>query len=228
MKNVINLSLDIETLSLQPDAAIISLAVLPFNIHDAENLDKVPWTDEHGRTLSLDCDTFVRSVNATSCATLGMHFDMETIRWWQNNSDESKLALFSAKESLIGEALEELSDYMQNIRASVPGCELRIWAQGTDFDIPILKSAYQKALSTSQVPWRHTELRDARTYILTILEQLGADMAHPYDYLKPYRPKQEKDWVKHDALLDARQTAINVALCHRFLSQRFSAVTSFD
>lgn len=225
-KNIIHLCIDLETLSLQPDAAIIQMVALPFNPEEPENIDHVTWTHPDGQQRTLDLEPYYCSVNATTCALYGMHFDMDTVRWWSQASSEAKMAIYSARVEHIHDALEGLVNYLQSIRNQVPDSQLRIWTQGTDFDVPILRSAFFRVLSMADTPWHRTELRDARTYCLTVLELMGADMQKPYDFLDPYRPKEEAEWVRHDALLDARRTAINVALCHRFLSPRFSDAAS--
>lgn len=226
MKNIINLCLDLETLSLQPDAAIIAIAAVPFNLGNSEQPFVIPWRDEQGSVHSLDCDSYVCTVNATTCALYGMHFDMDTVRWWSRSAEEAKLSLTATPPVHIHEALEGLIDYLQYLRSAVPGCELRIWTQGTDFDVPILKSALFRVLSMPDVPWHRTELRDARTYIHVVTEMLGVGKEKMYEFLSSHYPAGAPTWVKHSAESDARRTAINVSLCHRFLSQRFSDAAS--
>lgn len=70
MKDIVNVVVDVETMSLRPDAAIVSLAAVPF---DPEcSLEGTPFLEEG----------FYEVVNATTCALYGMRFDMDTVSWW--------------------------------------------------------------------------------------------------------------------------------------------------
>lgn len=200
MKQRINIVIDLETASLQSDAAILSIAAQVFDPMALVNgPNSLPFPPE-GKSPSPQ---FMAVVNVASCITAGLHFEMETVKWWSERSDEAKASIL-ATPVLLASALEELSKWLDLLRSTLD-CEVRIWCQGTDFDIPILTNAYR--VCGLPLPWRHTDVRDARTFILEELEMLFGPEEKPYDRI----PAMDEEWVTHSALSDARRTAWNIA-----------------
>lgn len=191
MKKYIDIAVDIETLSCQSDAAIISLAAVPFD-KSAEKLEQV----------YVDGRYYYEVVNATTCAMAGMHFDTSTVAFWQSQPDEAKRDFYTVNAASIREALEGFVDYLEQLKQG-DDVELRIWCQGAHFDEPILRNAILKVLGTCP-PWDYRSVRDARTYILEAIAEKRPEEEDPYSLL----PKL--DGVKHNALWDARQLAVNV------------------
>lgn len=187
-----NIALDIETLSTQPTAAIISIAARVFTFS--------------GGALKGEDSKFSCLVDAASCAMEGMHFDMDTVRWWEQQSDDAKAPYeaMSGQCIPICKALDSLTKFIDQIRATSPNNKILIWCQGTDFDIPILKHAYHKCLMWKE-PWFHHELRDARTFIHTTIGLIRPDVEDPYSLI-PKNP----DWNPHEALSDVDQLIWNV------------------
>ena len=200
MKQRINIVIDLETASLQSDAAICSIAAQVFDpMALLNNSLALPFPPE-GKSPSPQ---FSAVVNVASCITAGLHFEMETVKWWSERSDEAKASIL-ATPVLLASALEELSKWLDLLRSHFD-CEVRIWCQGTDFDIPILTNAYR--VCGLPLPWRHTDVRDARTFILEELEMLFGPEEKPYDRI----PAMDEEWVTHSALSDARRTSWNIA-----------------
>ena len=200
MKQRINIVIDLETASLQSDAAICSIAAQVFDpmalINDPNCLPFPP-------VKTSPSPQFEAVVNVASCITAGLDVDKPTCRWWSERSDEAKASIL-APPVLLASALEELSKWLDLLR-SHREWEVRIWCQGTDFDIPILTNAYR--VCGLPLPWRHTDVRDARTFILEELEMLFGPEDQPYDRI----PAMDEEWVLHSALSDARRTAWNIA-----------------
>lgn len=226
MKQVINIVVDIETLSLQSDAAIVSIAAVPFNpngqipkgdepvefgVFDVYCRDK-----ECGKCIITDQGYFYEVVNATSCALAGMHIDMDTVQWWSKQDEEAKAALLSRSAMTIGEAMNALHNYLEGMKNAFDA-DIKIWAQGSDFDFPILKNAYRKVMKDAKLPWEHYQQRDARTHILEILEKVYGVEEKPYSRI-PDEPLADK-FVKHSAWHDARRTAWNIAYVNWLLEQ---------
>lgn len=134
---------DIETLSTQSSAVILSIGALKF-----DRSESLP--------LSPDVmDSFYVRVARESCEVLGMHVDPDTVRWW--NSQE---------ESIRHEALEDTSerltikDALTKLTAWIGRSEL-VWGHGDDFDCVILSEAYRRC--DMKVPWKFWNTRDTRT-----------------------------------------------------------------
>lgn len=215
----INVVVDIETLSLRPDAAIISIAAVPF-ILDKELLEKcekagcsgVPAFDEmvvKGVMYPENFDAFYESIDATSCAMAGLAFDMETVKFWSEMPDEAKSAIMEKPRVSIRQALEDFVAYLDNLKAQHKADELIIWIQGSDFDIPVLKNAMYKVLGLTPetLPWKHRNIRDARTFMLESLSLVYPDtpVNELYDKLLPY-----DGLTKHNSLHDCTWTALNI------------------
>lgn len=119
--------IDLETLGLSNDAAIMSVGAVCF--------------DHAGNTI----DQFYEEVGAASNLALGRTIDPSTLQWWLENDAEEIIRLMSYDGSII--------DAVQNFREWVsvhdPVC---VWSCGTDFDISILNSfggmpwAYHQAM----------------------------------------------------------------------------------
>ena len=88
-----------------------------------------------------------------------------------------------------------------------------LWAQGSDFDFPILRNAYDAC--GQKEPWHRTQMRDARSYLLEMLEFLFGQREAPYDAI-PDMPQEE--WVRHSALSDARKMAWNVSFVKSYMA----------
>ena len=214
----INVVVDIETLSLRPDAAIISIAAVPFML-DKESLDNnnkygytgVPAFDE--MTKDISCPEgyapFYETIDATSCAMAGLAFDMDTVKFWSEMPDEAKSAIMEKPRVSIRQALEDLVAYLENLKAQHKADELIIWVQGSDFDIPVLKNAMYKVLGLTPetLPWKHRTIRDARTFMLESLSLVYPDtpVKELYDKLLHF-----DKLTKHNSLHDCVWTALNI------------------
>ena len=199
--NTIHIALDIETLSTRSTAAVISIAAKCFTFSDSEE--------------PLPLGVFFKTVNATTCAMYGLHFDQDTVNWWQRQSEDAKRVHLQMGDIAvtIRDALLSLNEYYKsacNLAKSL-GQKPLIWCQGTDFDIAILRNAYQTVLGTD-VPWPHADVRDSRTFIHSIAGLLHPEAADPYSLI-PKNP----DWHPHDALSDCDQLIWNVRHISRLL-----------
>ena len=194
--NTIHIALDIETLSTRPTAAIISIAAKCFTF--SEQQEEIPL------------GVFFKTINATTCAMYGLHFDVETIGWWQRQSEDAKRVHLQMSDIAvtIRDALLSLKEYYRSACKLMEPSQQRplIWCQGTDFDIAILRNAYQVVIGTD-TPWPYGDVRDSRTFIHAIAGLVRPDVDDPYSII-PRNP----DWHPHDALSDCDQLIWNV--CH--------------
>ncbi len=205
MKKVINISLDIETLSRKEDAAMISIAAIPFDKYSIDEYpDKCP-KELLGKGGCASIEHYYEVINATSCALLGMNFEMETVRFWQKQEDQAKAELLGNNAVTIGYAMDGFVNYLTLIKEKYD-VDIHIWAQGIDFDMPIIRNAIRTAIGANEFPWKYNQVRDARTWILENIELLHGELEDPYSVL----PKYEGNGVKHSALYDAERTAFNI------------------
>ena len=138
-----DIMIDIETLSTETNALILTIAAVKFNLEN----DKI------------EMDTFYYRIDRESCEKLGMHVDENTIKWWKSQKEDVKREAFEDKDRFgIKFVLLKLSEFVKN-----GNC---FWSHSPNFDYVILESAYKKC--NIQPPWKFWQLRDTRTvYDLT-------------------------------------------------------------
>ena len=139
--------IDLETLSLRPDAAIIQVAAVEFE----------PIT---GGKIKVGVNAFIRSVDVFGQSR---HSDPETIDWWRERTAEGSGVFI---ESATGKsavklpmALSLLNEWWQERY----NAGTMVWSHGAAFDIPILTHAYLQAGYPS-APWHYRSVRDTRTH----------------------------------------------------------------
>lgn len=226
MKQRINIVVDIETLSLSTEAAILSIAAVPFNPNGGPFEGGQCLVEKEGDLFLHDVaelEPFYEVINATSCALQGMHIDMNTVNWWAGQSEEAKAELLSREPMRIGEAMNAFHNYLVGMQNAYDA-EIIVWAQGSDFDFPVLKNAYRRVMKDAELPWKYWQQRDARTFILTRLEEHFGIESKPYERI-PSMPVPE-GWVRHSALSDARHTAWSIAYVNSLCRSSSEAVTS--
>lgn len=135
--------LDIETLSTQPDAVVLSIGAAQFQLSPAF---------EDGPRFG---NKVIILPNLREQIDLARHVDMGTVHWW-NRLPPTARAHWSANypEHCLDESYKLLNDIMA-------GSET-IWAHGTDFDIGVLRTLFKST------PWKYNSVRDARTIYRTI------------------------------------------------------------
>lgn len=139
-----HIMLDLETLSLRPNAAILSIGAVKFSRDEGV-------VDEFYRTILLE-----------SSMESGGAVDADTIRWWMKQEDNSR------KEVAMGctpirAALGAFSSWYRNNPQEYP-----IWGNGAPFDNVILREAYIR--EGAEAPW---DFRKDRCYRTVAAENPG-------------------------------------------------------
>lgn len=138
---MIETMIDIETLSTEPNACILTIGAIKFNRNDnIIEIDKM--------------EKFYKKIDIESCKKLKLHIDKKTIKWWEQQSESAKKEAFEGddRESL-DKVLDELSIFVKDSKY--------IWANSINFDTVILENAYKK--SKKEIPWKFYNLRCCRT-----------------------------------------------------------------
>ena len=138
--------IDLETLSLRPDAAIIELAAVEFE-------------PVRGGNIHVD-----RALNL-SVAWCGQkrHIDPDTLDFWCERTirgNEVFINSCSNKALSLRPALVQLVEWW---RSASP--VQAVWSHGAAFDIPILTHAFMQ--ERYDTPWSHRLVRDTRTLYYT-------------------------------------------------------------
>jgi hypothetical protein len=132
--------IDLETMGTRPDAAIVSIAAVEFDI----------TTGEFGRK-------FYEKVELQSCLDLGMTVDGATIMWWLNQDEAARRELRNGQRNLNW-VLFKLTHFLAACQ------EGQVWGNGISFDLAILSNAYRAV--GQQRPWSHRVERDMRTMVM--------------------------------------------------------------
>lgn len=133
-----HLMVDLETLGTSPDAAVISIGAVKFDL-DSDTIDD---------------DGFYASISIESNLVAGRRIDEDTLLWWLQQSKAAQAVFFEPKEAL-GSALESFADWLEHDKRYV-------WSNGADFDLPILAHAFRS--HGMDVPWQFWNSRCVRTY----------------------------------------------------------------
>lgn len=124
---------NLETLGLTPDSVILSIGAVVF--------DEAAIYSEHHWVLDLDQP--------------GRRIDAGTVKWWMKQNEAARSAIFSAKEIwMLYRAIDEFNNLFD--------ADARVWANGANFDIPILENVYTNAFDQS-TPWKYKNTRCYRT-----------------------------------------------------------------
>lgn len=160
MKIPKRLSIDIETLSLKSDAAILQIGACIF---DHENIHEM---------FSITIDPIL---------TPGRR-DLSTWEWWQKQSLDVRNDVFSGKTTPWDAAIE-FQDWLERV-----GSLDEIWANPPGFDIVILRNWYQAIGSNAMdkaLPFRQE--RDYRTVrALARAKGVITEGAHLEEGLSPH------------------------------------------
>ena len=153
--------LDLETMGKLPTAAITSIGAVRFD----------PMGDWLG-------DSFHIHVSLENCLRSGLTADASTILWWIAQSDDARATLVAGQCSAapLVTALEALAAWMP--------ADAIVWCNGTSFDLPILKHAYNRIGMPE--PWACFNECDLRT-----LKRMNPDL------------RIERTGTAHNALHDA-------------------------
>lgn len=177
-----HIMIDFETLSTNPNAAVISLGAVAFTKD------------------GLTGEEFYVNVDGEDCKRLGLHVSESTLQWWAQQSQEAKAALETDKKTLL-EALTAFSHWVKAVGGT------HVYGNGADFDNPILKSCYEAIQadipfkpfngrcyrtlkSIDKVPsmskrqgTHHNALDDAKSQAIHLLEIRAYMLENPVDIL---------------------------------------------
>lgn len=115
----LQLMIDIESMSTEPDAAILSIGACTFYLHgDGPE------------------DTFYTSITLESNEKEKRHFSASTMTWWLSQKPEALAALFDGAIPLRL-ALTQFTRWASNTPTKVT----EVWANDPDFDVVIIRQA---------------------------------------------------------------------------------------
>jgi hypothetical protein len=128
--------IDTETLGTTPGSVILSIGAVMFG------------------PAGLG-DEFYAPISLASCTAAGLTIDPGTVAWWMKQSDAARAAAFRDDAEPLPVVLEQFTAWLNLVEAERP------WAQGANFDPPLLEAAYRACGMTP--PWKFWAVRDTRT-----------------------------------------------------------------
>ncbi len=131
-----DLMVDLETLSTENNAAILSIGAVYFDIKTGDIGTK-----------------FYVNIDLQSCLDVGLEISGTTVEWWLNQDPKAIDALLSDKHN-IHNALYMFRAFFE------PGAY--IWGNSARFDLGILANAY--AAIGTKIPWSFRNERCFRTF----------------------------------------------------------------
>ncbi|TXE33228.1 3'-5' exoribonuclease [Serratia marcescens] len=157
-----HIMLDLETMDKTPTAAIAAIGAVAFDL-----------------TTGTLGKQFYQRVDIESSQQRGGTIGADTVKWWLRQPAEARSEVVADNAVSIEYALHEFACFItrntpyQLLSPPTRNPQVRIWAQGTDFDLPIITSAMQRI--NMQVPWDYWSVSDART-ITTAAKEHGIDL----------------------------------------------------
>jgi DNA polymerase III epsilon subunit-like protein len=129
---MLNIMIDLETMSTEVNAAILSIGAVEMNFE----------TKELGRE-------FYVNVVLSSCLKLGMHRSQSTLEWWSKDENKAARDMLTKDAVSIESAVSSFNAWCAEL--AEPD-NLAPWSNGAGFDIPILANAIR--ICGKQVPWK--------------------------------------------------------------------------
>ena len=130
--------IDIETLSTEFDAVIISVAAVRFDLSTGER----------------ESNDFYCRIDKQSCVDVGLKIDPETVDWWMNQEDNAR------NEFLRNNDRYSLQESLKKLSVFIPK-NAKVWSNGSTFDLVIIRNAYK--VCKMDLPWEFFNERDVRT-----------------------------------------------------------------
>lgn len=219
MEKHLDFTIDFETCALTANAAVMQVAVVPWNRGDGVD----PFL---GRDVA---EPFVGYVDLRTCVVDGFDFDPATVKWWSERSGKAKDAVTKGLAEPVTDVLMGVLDYIRGIVAQFQLESVCLWCQGEDVDIAILRNMCRKYDVDLEDIVPHTSFRDCRTVILEAAlreaersvqgkSTMAAGIVLPsqvlagsYDTYRMFAPLPERyaDGEAHDALFDAVRSSWN-------------------
>lgn len=152
-----DLSFDLETLGVEPDALILSIGAVRFDRK----------TGELG-------GEFYRLIDLSGYLGSQGTINVSTVVWWMQQNDQARADVFGKDLPRVPMA-QSLADFRDFCR----GAET-YWQRG-DTDAQWLGNAYRRWGAQQELPWKFWQLRDQRTLAVEfghLIEKAGRGTAH--------------------------------------------------
>lgn len=209
----IDITVDLETCALSPNAAVMQIAA-------------VAWDREANQISNLfpkASFVFNMKIDLRSSWLLGLDFDPKTQKWWTERDKKAKERLSKDIAYPLEEAMGSFFEWIDDMKEALDADHVCLWAQGSDFDIAILRNICCKM--DIKLPINCHDFRDARTFIAEVANLVFTRESNAclYDHQNIYSNipdyNEMEPGVAHDALFDANRTSYAVYYLLKLLKQ---------
>lgn len=205
---MLDISIDLETCSLCPTAAVMSIGAVAWRRDNTAS----PFYNLKGGKQD-PASVFSCHIDLRSMFINGFAFDEKTAEWWKTKTDEAKASLLSSDSyelpcRPIDVAVKDLFEWAQDFKKEQGEQDICLWAQGSDFDIAILRYICYKF--GIDMPLPHTGFRDHRTFIYEAARLIckargwSYDPSKAYDLVEDY--KNIEKGAEHDPVFDCNRS----------------------
>lgn len=205
---MLDISIDLESCSLCPTAAVMSIGSVAWR---RDNTASPFYQLKDGK--QDPASVFSCHIDLRSMFINGFTFDEKTAEWWKAKTDEAKASLLSSDSyelpcRPIDVAIKDWFDWIEDFKKEQGEQEVCLWAQGTDFDIAILRYICYKF--GIDMPLSHTGFRDHRTFIYEAARLIckvrgwSYDPSKAYDLVEDY--KNIEKGAEHDPVFDCNRS----------------------
>lgn len=160
--------------------------------------------------------SFNEYINPKSSEAHGLHVDPETMKWWDRQDPALRARVFGGTRSLI-EVLISFMNYLENLcrdeKDEADWSRIFLWGNGVEFDVQILREAYEKVLvplGYDKFPVSFRNFDHVRTLYRCVPQSLLQEVTDAFNTNYP-------DAKVHDAEADAAYHAKLVAACLHWL-----------
>ena len=205
---MLDITIDFETCSLCPTAAVMSIGAVAWR---RDNLYSPFYNLKGGK--QDPASVFSCHIDLRSMFVNGFTFDEKTADWWKAKTDEAKASLLSSDSydlpcRPIDVAVKDLFEWIEDFKKEQGEQGVCLWAQGTDFDIAILRNICYKL--NINIPVHYTGFRDHRTFIYEAARLIYKTKGESYDPSKAYNLvedyKNVEKGAEHDPVFDCKRS----------------------
>ena len=205
---MLDITIDFETCSLCPTAAVMSIGSVAWR---RDNTASPFYQLKDGK--QDPASVFSCHIDLRSMFINGFAFDEKTAEWWKAKTDEAKASLLSSDSyelpcRPIDVAVKDLFEWMQDFKKEQYEQDICLWAQGSDFDIAILRNICYKF--GIEVPVHYTNFRDHRTFIYEAARLIYKAKGESYVPSKAYKLVEDYKNIgkgaEHDSVFDCNRS----------------------